>query len=150
MSALVGARSVCLVMGRRFRHYFFRGAASALVAYATPAFADPVEDATDLPGWMQRAQQRLALTSSQRRDVRELVELNTSRLAALQRRQELQALGEQGLVPHDELAAIQHEFRAGLSASLSPVQLAAWDRLLEELSGEVALRNAVVLARRQH
>lgn len=137
-------------MASRFRHFFYQGAASALFACATPSFPDAVDDPADLPLWMQRAQQRLSLTASQRREVRELVELNTSKLAALQRRPELQPRDDPAFARHDELAALQREFRAALSAVLSPAQLAEWDSLLTELLGEAGLRQVALPAGRQH
>lgn len=144
------ARSLTPVMGSRFRSYLYQGAASALFACATPAFSDPVEESANLPRWMVRAQQRLALQPVQQRELRELVQLNTSKMAALQRRLELQSGDERAHARHDEMAVLQREFREGLAAILSPDQLAEWDTLLEELLGEVHLRNAPLLAERQH
>ena len=150
MSARAAARSLRTVMARRFRSYVFQGAATALFACATPAFPDPVDDTADLPQWMVRAQQRLALKPDQQRELHELVDVNTSKLAALQRR--LAQQDGAGLAPvrHDEMAALQREFRVGLAAILSPPQLASWDNLLAELLGHDQLRNAPLLAERAH
>ncbi len=137
-------------MGSRFLHYFFRGAASALFACATPAFADPVDDPANLPQWMQRAQQRLALTPSQQRELRELAEQNTSSLAVLQRRLELKSGDVAARDRQDVIAGLQREFRAGLSTVLSPAQLTEWDALLQELLGEFRRPEVTALAGRQH
>jgi len=150
LSAHLAARSLTPVMASRFRSYLYQGAASALIACATPAFPDPAEESASLPQWMVRAQQRLALKPAQQLELRDLVELNTSRLAALQRRLRLQPGDEQARARLDEMAALQRDFRERLAAILSPGQLAEWDTLLEELLGEVHLRNAPLLVERQH
>jgi hypothetical protein len=128
-------------MSRRIRSLLCSGAASAFFAVAGTALADPVVESGDLMQWVQRAQHRLSLKPAQQRALRALVDDNTARLQALQ-----------GLPPArlEEMAAVQREFRAGLGLILSPDQLAEWDLLLEELLGEVHLRNAPVLAERAH
>ena len=68
----------------------------------------------------------------------------------MQRRPEPPPRDEPAFARHDELAALQREFRAGLSAVLSPVQLAEWDSLLAELLGDAALRLAPLPGGRQH
>jgi|SRR5262245_43941189 len=137
-------------MTSRFRHLFFRGAASALFACATPAFPDPVEESGNLPQWMVRAQLRLALQPDQLRELRELVDLNNSKLAALQLRPDPRTGDEQLRARRREVTSLQREFRDGLAAIMSPAQLAEWDKLLAELLGEVHLRNAQLLAGLQH
>ena len=137
-------------MASRFRSYLFQGVASALVTCATPAFADPIDDPSGLPRWMVRAQHRLALKPAQQRELRELVDQNTTKLAALQRRLAQHDGEGRARARNDEMAALQREFRVGLGAILSPEQLAEWDALLEELLGEVHLRIAPMLAERQH
>ena len=137
-------------MASRFRNLFFRGAASALFVCTAPAFADPVDDPANLPEWMVRAQQRMALNPAQQRALRELVDRNGSKLAARRRRLESRAGDELVRARRPEMADLQREFRDGLAVILSPEQLAEWDRLLGELSGEVRMRHAVLLAGRQH
>jgi hypothetical protein len=122
-------------MSRRIRSILWQGAASALFVIAGPAFADPVE-AVDLPQWMVRAQQRLALRPLQQRELRALVADNTVRLQSLQETRPT----------FDDMEALQREFRVELARILEPDQLAAWDALLEELLGAVHLRNAPMLA----
>jgi hypothetical protein len=97
-----------------------------------------------------RAQQRLALKLAQQQELRELADLNASKLAALRRRQALLIGEEQVRAGQRETAALQCEFRAGLAAVLSPAQLAEWDTLMEELLGEVRRHDAPLLAGRQH
>lgn len=125
-------------MSRRIRNILWQGAASALFVIAEPALADPIEDVGSLPQWVVRAQQRLALTPLQRRELRALVDDNAVRLQALQERHPA----------FDDMETLQREFRGKLSRILEPDQLAAWDALLEELLGAVHLRNAPVLAER--
>jgi hypothetical protein len=125
-------------MSRRIRNSLRQGAASVPLLIAGPAFADPVEDAGSLPQWVARAQQRLALTPPQRRELRALADANTARLQSLQKRHP--AL--------DDLETLQCEFRGKLARILEPGQLAAWDALLEELLGAMHPRNAPVLAGR--
>jgi hypothetical protein len=138
---VAAARNLPPTMTRRIRTLLFSGAASAIFAVAGTALADPVAEPGDLTQWVQRAQQRLALKPAQQRELRALVDDNTVRLQALQR------LSQARL---EEMAAVQREFRTGLALILSPDQLLAWDLLLEELLGEVHLRNTPVLAERAH
>lgn len=127
-------------MSRRIRSILCQGAASALLVIGEPTFADPVEGSNSLPQWVVRAQQRLALKPAQQRELRTLVDDNTSRLQALQ-----------GHHPTgDDLAQLQREFRVGLGRILDAEQLAEWDSLLEELLGAVHLRNTPVLAESRH
>jgi len=128
-------------MTRRIRSLLFSGAASAIFAVAGTALADPIVETGDLTQWVQRAQQRLALKPAQQRELRALVDDNTVRLQALQRSPQ---------VRREEMATVQREFRIGLGLILSPDQLVQWDLLLEELLGEVHLRNTPVLAERAH
>ena len=137
-------------MASRFRHLFFQGAASAFLACATPAFADPDDDPANLPRWMVRAQRRLALKPSQQLELRDLADLNGSKLTALQRRRGLRAGDEEVRARRPEIADLQREFRDGLAVILSPQQLAAWDSLLAELLGEVRPHDAPLPGGRQH
>ena len=124
-------------MYRRFRSYLWHGAASAFLVIGEPAIADAADDVGNLPQWVVRAQQRLALKSAQQREIRRLVDDNTARMQAL---------------PHPpapaQMEALQREFRASLARILDPEQLAGWNLLLEELLGAAHLRNAPMLAGR--
>lgn len=128
-------------MARRFRSLLCSGAASALFAVAGTALADPVVESGDLTQWVQRAQHRLALKPAQQRELRALVDDNTVKLQALQQSRQARL---------EEMAALQREFRVGLGSILSPDQLTQWDLLLEELLGEIHLRNTPILAERAH
>jgi hypothetical protein len=140
LSVVAAARNLPPTMTRRIRNLLCSGAASAFFAVAGTALADPIGEPGDLTQWVLRAQQRLALKPMQRRELRALVEDNTMRLQALQRLP----------LAREELAAVQREFRTSLGLILSPDQLVEWDLLLEELLGQVHLRNAPVLAERAH
>jgi hypothetical protein len=125
-------------MARRIRKILCQGAASALLAWG-PAFADPIDETASLPRWVLRAQQRLALKPDQQRELRALVADNSLRMQALPQRRGL-----------EEMNALRREFRSALTEILSTEQLAEWDALLEELLGAVHLRNAPMLAGRDH
>lgn len=125
-------------MSRRIRSILWHGAASALFVIAGPALADPVDEVGDLPRWVVRAQQRLALNSRQRHELRALVDANTVRLRSLQERHPT----------FDDMQSLQREFRLELARILEPEQVAAWDALLQELLGAVHLRDAPRLSRR--
>jgi hypothetical protein len=137
---VAAARNLPPTMTRRIRNLLCSGAASAFFAVAGTTLADSIGEPGDLTQWVLRAQQRLALKPAQQRELRALVDDNTLRLQALQRLPQARA----------EMAAVQREFRAGLGLILSPDQLVEWDLLLEELLGQVHLRNAPVLAERTH
>ena len=124
-------------MSRRFRSFIWQGAASAFLVIGEPGIADAADDVGHLPQWVVRAQQRLALTPAQQREVRQLVDENTVKMQALPRQR-----------PPAEMETLQREFRAGLARILEPEQLAEWNVLLEELLGAAHLRNAPMLAGR--
>ena len=124
-------------MSRRFRSFLWQGAASAFLVIGEPGIADAADDVGHLPQWVVRAQQRLALTPAQQREVRRLVDENTAKMRSL-------------LHPPKpaEMETLQREFRVGLARILEPEQLAEWNVLLEELLGAAHLRNAPMLAGR--
>jgi len=103
-----------------------------------------------LPQWVLRAQERLGLKPVQQRELRTLVDSNSDRLRELQARYPAGDDANSRRAQLDEMAAVQREFRVGLTAILSPEQIAEWDALLEELLGEVHLRNAPRLADSLH
>ncbi len=124
-------------------------AATALVACAAPALADPEPAVTSLPQWMVRAQQRLGLQPAQQRELRILVDANSERLREL--REPHAGDSSDARQPQREaMVALQFEFRGGLARILTPGQLAEWDTLVEELLGQVHLRNAPRLADSAH
>jgi len=134
-----------------------RGAATALIACSGAAFADleladpkpanaePTSSGTkitSLPQWLLRAQRRLALEPIQQRELRQLVDGNSERLREMQARQaDRSATGSLG-AQREEMAALQQQFRDALGGILSAGQLSEWDVLIEELLGQVHLRNA--------
>ena len=122
-------------MARRFRSILWQGAAASALLMAEPIFADPVDDVHSLPQWVLRAQQRLALTPAQQRELRVLVDDNAVKMHSLPRR-----------MRRETMEALQREFRVGLAGILEPEQLAEWNVLLEELLGAVHMRNAPMLA----
>ena len=124
----------------------FEGAASALFACAAPAFADAPPESTSLPQWVVRAQERLALKPAQRQELRVLIDANATRMQALQARYSADASAEARRARLDELSGLQRDFRDRLAAILTPAQLGEWDALLEELLGQVHLRNGVRVA----
>ena len=129
---------------RRVRSIVCRGAATALIACTCPVVAEPEaaeagRAATSLPQWMLRAQQRLALEPAQLRELRILISQSAERM------RELGASGSRD-VHREGMATLRREFRDALVDILSPGQLAEWDALLEELLGEVHLRQAPRLA----
>ena len=121
----------------------YKGAATALFACAGAAQGEPSPEVARLPQWVVRAQERLALTPAQQRELRVLVDENSERMRTLQARYDSAAPRQ---AQREELALLQREFRENLSLILTLPQLAEWDVLLEELLGEVHLRNAPRLA----
>jgi hypothetical protein len=114
-------------MARRFRSLICNGAATALLVCSGAAVAEPPAETRSLPQWVLRAQERLSLKPVQQRELRALVDENSIRMLALR---------------PGGMAELQREFRLGLAEILTPEQLAEWDTLIEELLGEVHLRNA--------
>ena len=98
---------------------------------------------TSLPQWMLRAQQRLALDSSQQQELRRLVR------ACAERMREMGASGSRD-AQREEMVALRREFRESLVGILSTEQLAEWDALLEELLGEIHLRNSPLAVHGAH
>ena len=135
-------------MGQRFRYMICNGTATALLACANAVPAEPLAEVRSLPQWVLRAQERLALEPAQQRELRALIDANAERLRELQARH-ASSDSDRGVQRH-ELAAVQAEFRYGLAAILTPEQLSEWDSLVEELLGEVHLRNAPRLAAGLH
>jgi len=137
-----------------------RGAATALIACSGATLADvEVTDpepansrqlVTSLPQWVLQAQQRLALDPAQQRLLRELVDGNSERLREMRARLAQPGASESPRPRHKEMAALQQEFRDALVGILTPAQLAEWDALIEDLLGEVHLRNAPWLGDRAH
>jgi hypothetical protein len=124
----------------------FNSAATALLACASAVPAETLEEVRSFPQWMVRAQERLGLAAGQQREIRALVDANASRLRELQARYADPARKGR----REAMAALQREFRERLAAILTPGQLAEWDALVEELLGEVHLRNAPRLSRSMH
>jgi len=137
-------------MARRFRSLLFQGAATALIVCATPVLAEPPPESASLPRWMVRAQQRLALEPAQQRELRALVDENSERMLALQSRHAAEDAADAQRARLDDLAGLQRRFRDQLAVILTPGQLAEWDALLEELLGQVHLRNGVRVADAVH
>jgi len=135
-------------MGQRFRYMICNGTATALLACANAVPAEPLAEVRSLPQWVLRAQERLALEPAQQRELRALIDANAERLRELQARHATSDAGR-GL-RREELTVVQLEFRRRLVAILTPGQLAEWDALVEELLGEVHLRNAPRLAAGLH
>jgi len=133
-------------MARKFREVFFQGAASALFACATPALAEPPVESNSLPQWVVRAQERLALQPAQQRELRALIDDNAVRMQGLQARYTADASAAARRQRLEELSGLQRTFRDELATILTPAQLAEWDALLEELLGQVHLRNGVRVA----
>ena len=133
-------------MTRRIRSILCQGAATALFACAGPAIADPDASVTSLPQWILRAQERLGLQPAQQRELRSLVHENSERLRELRERY---ADSEPVAARQAQRAAmvnLQRDFRGGLAQILTSAQLSEWDALVEELLGQVHLRNAPRLA----
>jgi hypothetical protein len=132
-------------MTRRFPSFVCHYAAIVLLACAIPAIADngPV---TSLPQWISQAQQRLGLQAGQQRELRALVDANAERLRELRERNGDLGAGEARRAQREEMANLQLEFRSRLVGILTPVQLAEWDSLVEELLGQIHLRHAPRLA----
>lgn len=127
----------------------FRGMATTWFACAAPALADPEPAVTSLPQWVASAQQRLGLQPGQQRELRTLVDANSERLRELREfYPQDSADARQG--QREAMATLQFEFRGGLARILTPGQLTEWDTLIEELLGEVHLRNAPRLADSAH
>jgi hypothetical protein len=114
------------------------GSALTLFACTGTTLAEAADEITSLPQWVQRAQQRLALLPAQQRELHVLINDNSEKLEALQERA--------AKLRRQELESLQREFRHELARILSDAQLAQWDALLEELLGEVHLRNLPLLA----
>jgi hypothetical protein len=130
------------LMTRRIRSILCRGAATALFACAGPALADPEPAVTSLPQWVVRAQERLALEPDQQRELRTLVDANSERLQELRERGAELDSSDARRAQREAMAALQFEFRGELARILTPAQLAEWDTLVEELLGQIHLRNA--------
>jgi hypothetical protein len=109
-----------------------------LFTSASPALAESSDEVGSLPQWVLRAQQRLALRPAQQRELSILISGNSEKIEALQR--------HDNKLRRVDMDALQREFRDGLARILTDTQLAEWDALLEELLGEVHLRNAPRLA----
>jgi len=122
-------------MTRPFRSLICNGAATALLVCSGTAVAEPPAEPRSLPQWVLRAQERLGLLPAQRLELRALVDENTARMSAL---------------PPGGMPDLQREFRQALAEILTPGQLAEWDALIEELLGEVHLRNAPRIADAAH
>lgn len=129
-------------MTRRIHSILCRGAATALIACASPVLADPEPAITSLPQWVVRAQERLGLQPGQQHDLRMLVDANSERLRELRERQEELDPSDARGSQREAMVALQFEFRGELARILTPDQLAEWDALVEELLGQVHLRNA--------
>lgn len=117
---------------------------------ATPGLAETPPETSSLPRWMVRAQERLALKPDQQRELRDLVDENAERMHALQVRLAGDDSAGARRMRLDELAGLQRLFRDELASILTPGQLAEWDTLLEELLGQVHLRNGVRVAEVTH
>jgi hypothetical protein len=126
-----------------------RGAATALLACAG-ADAEPEPVVTSLPHWVVRAQERLALDPLQQHELRVLIDGNAERLREMRSRFAGRDVTDARRGQREEMAALQRQFRGGLAGILSPEQLAEWDVLIEELLGQVHLRNAPRLAESTH
>jgi hypothetical protein len=116
-------------------------AASSLIARAGAEAVDPEAQATSLPQWVWRAQQRLALDAAQRRELRALVDENSGRLRFLQSGLAADPADDPLRRRRDAMADLRREFRDDLALILTGAQLAEWDALLEELLGEAHLRH---------
>ena len=136
------ARSLSGLMNRRIRTILWRSAASALLACAGPALADPEPSVTNLPQWVLRAQERLGLQPAQQLELRTLVDENSERLRELRERHAYLDSSDARRTQREAMAALQSEFRGELARILTPSQLTEWDALVEELLGQVHLRNA--------
>jgi len=136
-------------MTRRVHSMFFRGMATAWFACTAPALADPEPAVTSLPQWVMRAQQRLGLQPEQQRELRTLVDANSERLRELREFYPGDSVDARQ-AQREAMAGLQYEFRGGLARILTPGQLAEWDTLIEELLGEVHLRNAPRFADSAH
>ena len=121
-----------------------------MLACAAPLPAECADEITSLPHWVLRAQERLALAPAQQRELRSLVDVNADRLRELQARYAARRDAAGCLAQRQDMATLQLEFRDRLTAILSSEQLAEWDVLLEELIGEVHLRNAPRLVENAH
>jgi hypothetical protein len=138
-------------MKRSFGSILCRSAASALFACMGVASAEAgPETTTSLPQWVLRAQARLGLTAGQQVELRALVDENSARLCQLQVRYAGRNSPAAHRAQRDEMAAVQRQFRDGLGTILTATQLATWDALLEELLGEVHMRNTLQLAAAAH
>ncbi len=137
-------------MTRCIRSILCRGAASALIACVGPALADPEPAVTNLPQWVMRAQERLGLQPAQQFELRTLVDANSERLRELRERHAELDSSEARRTQREAMAALQFEFREELVRILTPGQLTEWDTLIEELLGEVHLRNAPRFADSAH
>jgi hypothetical protein len=105
---------------------------------------------TGVPQWVARAQQRLDLQPDQQLELRTLVDENSERLRELRERHAGLDSPDARRTRREAMAALQFEFRGELARILTPDQLAEWDTLIEELLGEVHLRNAPRYAERAH
>lgn len=110
------------------------------------AWADPEPDAGGLPEWVLRAQERLALNATQRRELCLLVDENSERLRTLQNRYAVASPDDSGRAQREEMAGLQRKFRGDLALLLSGEQLAAWDALLGELLGKEAVHRLPPMA----
>ena len=137
-------------MTRRVRSILCHGAATAWFACVGPSFAETGATPTSLPQWVLRAQERLGLQLAQQRELRTLVDQNAERLREWRESQAQPESAEARRKQRDAMAALQLEFRGRLAEILTPAQLAEWDALIEELLGQVHLRNAPRLAELAH
>jgi hypothetical protein len=128
-------------MTRWIRFFACHGVAVALLFCAAPALADGVP-ATSLPQWITQAQQRLGLQIGQQRQLRALVDENSERLRELRESHSPLDGSEARRAQREAMASLQVEFRGRLVGILTPGQLIEWDSLVEELLGEIHLRNA--------
>jgi len=129
----------------RLRAMFFGGTASALLACAGEVVADPQPATSGLTQWVMRAQQRLGLEPEQQRELRALVDDNAGRLDEMRARYSSDT-AEARRAQRAAMAGIQEDFRHGLAGILTAAQLAEWDALVEELLGQVHLRQGIRLA----
>lgn len=137
-------------MARRIRSFLCRGAATALFVCAGPVLADSDTGVISLPQWVLRAQERLGLQPTQQLELRSLIDGNAERLREMSERFADRESSQTRDAQRVAMLALQVEFRGGLTQILTSEQLAEWDTLIEELLGQVHLRNAPMLANSAH
>jgi hypothetical protein len=113
----------------------------ALFACCGVASAEAGPESTSLPQWVPRAEARLGLSAGQETELRALADENSARLRQLQVRHAGRNSAAAHRAQRDEMAMVQRRFRDRLETILSGAQLVAWDALLQELLGEVHMRN---------